>query len=63
MPARQPVAHMSYAEYVAAEVHADTRHEYVRGEIYEFGPNDHARLESVGVSLSVSALYRDALAS
>jgi Uma2 family endonuclease len=31
-------------------------------EIHEYGPNEHVLLESLDISLSVAALYRDPLA-
>ena len=46
MSSRLPVGRMSYAEYVAAEATADSRHEYLRGEIYDMagGTLEHAAL-------------------
>jgi Uma2 family endonuclease len=53
MLARTPVGHMSYADYVAAEVAAEEKHEYLRGDIYAMagGTLEHAAL--------AAALIRD----
>jgi Uma2 family endonuclease len=46
MAARNPVGHLTYAEYVAAEAVAVERHEYLRGDIYAMagGSLEHAAL-------------------
>ncbi len=49
---------MTYAEYVAAETHAETRHEYLRGEVFAMagGTPEHGAL-----AIAVAALLVDGL--
>jgi hypothetical protein len=45
---------MTYAEYLAAEAASDTKHEYLRGEVFAMagGTPTHARLAmAVGIAL------------
>jgi Uma2 family endonuclease len=58
MSSRLPVGRMSHADYAAAELAADSRHEYLRGEIYDMasGTLEHAALAAalareIGVAL------------
>lgn len=59
MSHRAPGEHMSYAEYVAREVMADVKHEFVRGEVFAMagGTIEHAAL-STAVAVELSAALR-----
>ena len=51
----EPAARMTYADYLVAEAASETRHEYLRGEVFSMagGTPTHARLAmAVGVALS-----------
>jgi Uma2 family endonuclease len=60
MSAAELVGPMSYAEYLAFEREAETKHEYVNGQVYAMagGSTEHARLAARLGALLLQALTR-----
>lgn len=59
MHVAEPIVAMSYAEYLAFERAAETKHEYVNGRVYAMagGSTEHARLAARVISQLLAALH------